>query len=189
MLAKIAHRDPRTWDLYLPYALFAYRTFPHHSTNMTPFRLLYGREAVLPTDEILLPPKEREEVFLNTYVSEVTDRMAAMWELARQNITQAQTRQRKTHNRKAKRAKFQVGDRVLLYSPKDKSGPLRKLALPNKGPFVITKVTDTNTFIVPQDHPRAKEKCVAWDRIHSCPELNQPLTESTEDQPTNRSLN
>ena len=66
MLSKMAHQDPRTWDLYLLYALFAYRTSPHSSIHQTPFKLLYGREAVLPSDELLFPPKEREDIFAGT---------------------------------------------------------------------------------------------------------------------------
>ena len=94
MLSKMAHQDPRTWDLYLPYALFAYRTSPHSSTRQTPFKLLYGREAVLPSDELLFPPKEREDIFAGTYVDEVTERMSSAWTLAHENIDKAQKRQK-----------------------------------------------------------------------------------------------
>ena len=76
MLSKIAHKDPRTWDLYLPYALFAYRTSPHDSTQLTPFQLMYGREAVLPTDEILFPPSGCGVEFSGTYVEEVAEHMS-----------------------------------------------------------------------------------------------------------------
>ena len=39
-----------TWDTFLNAALFAYRTVQNHTTKYTPFKLLYGREAVLPID-------------------------------------------------------------------------------------------------------------------------------------------
>ena len=170
MLSKVAHDDPKTWDLYLPYVLFAYWTSPHDSTQLTPFTLLYGREAVLPTDQILLPHGIHDEVFSGTYVEEIMDRMSAMWELARQNISKAQARQKTQHDKQAKEPEFRIGDTVLLYSPKEATGPLRKLALPNKGPYVITNLTETNVFVVPADaRGRQTPKCVAWNRVCPCP--------------------
>ena len=68
MLSKVAHKDPKTWDNYLQYVLFAYRTSPHDSTQQTPFRLLYGREAVLPTDEVLLPDATCKEIFCGRFL-------------------------------------------------------------------------------------------------------------------------
>ena len=183
MLSKAAHKDPKTWDLYLPYVLFAYRTSPHDSTQMTPFKLMYGREAILPTPELLLPPKERNETFLGTYVEEVTDKMSSIWKLAQQHISKAQAHQKASHDKKAKEPKFHIGDRVLLYSPRDKTGPLRKLALPNKGPYIITDISDTNVFVTPQGSSHAKTICVAWDRIRPCPE---GLTSEREDGETQR---
>ena len=183
MLSKAAHKDPKTWDLYLPYVLFAYRTSPHDSTQMTPFKLMYGREAILPTPELLLPPKERNETFLGTYVEEVTDKMSSIWKLAQQHISKAQAHQKASHDKKAKEPKFHIGDRVLLYSPRDKTGPLRKLALPNKGPYIITDISDTNVFVTPQGSSHAKTICVVWDRIRPCPE---GLTSEREDGETQR---
>ncbi|CAB5389654.1 unnamed protein product [Rhizophagus irregularis] len=46
--------DQSNWDLYLPSALFAYRTIRQHTTRFEPFYLTYGREATLPI-ELKLP--------------------------------------------------------------------------------------------------------------------------------------
>ena len=129
------------------------------------------------------PPKERNETFLGTYVEEVTDKMSSIWKLAQQHISKAQAHQKASHDKKAKEPKFHIGDRVLLYSPRDKTGPLRKLALPNKGPYIITDISDTNVFVTPQGSSHAKTICVAWDRIRPCPE---GLTSEREDGETQR---
>ena len=39
------------WDECIDSALIAYRTTKHATTRVTPFLLVYGREAVLPIDE------------------------------------------------------------------------------------------------------------------------------------------
>ena len=39
------------WDEFIDPALMAYRTTKHITTGVTPFLLVYGREAVLPIDE------------------------------------------------------------------------------------------------------------------------------------------
>ena len=98
-----------------------------------------------------------------------SNKMKTAWDLARQNIKKAQTRQKKCHDKFAKRPGFHVGDRVLLYHPKDTKGPLRKLALPNKGPYIISEITETNVFVVPEDQPKSAARCVAWNRIRHCP--------------------
>ena len=69
---------------------------------------------MLPTDQILLPHKIHDEVFSGTYVEEIMDRMSAMWELARQNISKAQTCQKTQHDKQAKEPEFRIGDTVLL---------------------------------------------------------------------------
>ena len=46
-LAKYAMFDQQNWDLYLPSALFAYRTIRQQMTRFEPFYLTYGREATL----------------------------------------------------------------------------------------------------------------------------------------------
>ena len=71
MLVKSAATVKQDWDRRLPYVLFAYRTSPQESTGQSPFALLYGREAVLPTEEVLRPPVDRATVTIETYAEEV----------------------------------------------------------------------------------------------------------------------
>ena len=169
MLAKSAEADPRNWDRRLPHVLFAYRTSPHDSTGETPFRLLYGREAVLPTDEVLFPLVECREVIVGTYLEETTAMFSDAWELARKRIKKSQEQQKKQFDKRATSPSYQVGDRVLLHMPAKTSGELRKLALPNQGPYRITKILSTGVLIIPEDRPQATPLRVNWDRLRKCP--------------------
>ena len=74
-----------------------------------------------------------------------------------------------TYDKKATTPPFTVGDKVLLYHPHLKTGALRKLALPNKGPYVITRISSTNAYIRLDSNMRGKEICVAWERLRPCP--------------------
>src|SRR5207237_837377 len=50
-LAKVSEEENQ-WDEHIEEALFAYRTIKHSTTKHTPFYMLYGREAILPIDEM-----------------------------------------------------------------------------------------------------------------------------------------
>jgi hypothetical protein len=50
MLRKYVEEEPKMWDKWLPYLLFAYREVPQASTGFSPFELLYGRRVRGPLD-------------------------------------------------------------------------------------------------------------------------------------------
>ena len=50
VLAKFANERQDDWDLYIPSALFAYRTMRQGTTRHEPFYLTYGREAIMPIE-------------------------------------------------------------------------------------------------------------------------------------------
>ena len=181
MLAKTAESDPRNWDKRIPHVLFAYRTSPHKSTGITPFKLLYGREATLSTEELLFPVAERAEVSVGTYFDELTTHLSEAWALAQDNIGRAQAHQKKNFDKRAELSDYRVGDRVLLHMPSQKTGEMRKLSLPNKGPYRITKVLETGVMIVPEDRPRATPLRVNWERLRRCPD-NVHLTRPADDE-------
>jgi len=50
MLSMGVDAKQDNWDFYLPLVLYAYRTSQQKTVRETPLRLLYGRDAKLPSD-------------------------------------------------------------------------------------------------------------------------------------------
>ena len=169
MLAKTVERGGKDWDQRLPFVLFAYRASQQQSTLESPFFLLYGRDPRLPTDSAVYPEKARRLVNLKEYGTELAGRMTEAWELARQCIRKAQKRQKDYYDKTVKPPNFQVGDRVFLFKPADKTGPLRKFARPYHGPFRVIEM-DVNTARIRRvDKPEEDTILVAVDRLRRCP--------------------
>ena len=181
MLAKVSEKDPRNWDKKLPQVLFAYRTSPHESTKETPFKLLYGREATLPTTEMLFPPTVQSSLTAGTYLEEMSKNMAEAWAVAQTSIKKSQTKQKRSFDKKASGVKYQAGDRVYLYRPSKASGPLRKLAMPYEGPYRVMEISSAGAVIAREGKDGARPIRVAIERLRRCPEeipATQPTTQS-----------
>ena len=57
ILSKLIDNEHRSWDDALPYAMMAYRSSIHESTNQSAAKMLLGREIHLPVDLLLgCPP-------------------------------------------------------------------------------------------------------------------------------------
>ena len=137
MLKRVVQDEPKDWDLYLPYLLFAYREVPEASTGFSPFELLYGR-AVRGPLAVLKESWTGEEGTDTTVVDHVLkmrERMAAMTELAHASIAKQQRRQRVWYDRGARDKVFEPGEEVLLLMPASSN----KLQSVWQGPFKITR--------------------------------------------------
>ena len=53
MLTKVSNANSDEWDLKIPPVLWAYRTTCKRLTGQTPFKLVYGQEAVMPMEYII----------------------------------------------------------------------------------------------------------------------------------------
>ena len=62
MLSKLVVNKGWDWDRLLEPLLFAYQTTPHSSTGETPFFLLYGQDAKLPTALDFYSPRPKTPV-------------------------------------------------------------------------------------------------------------------------------
>lgn len=144
MLQRMIGVHKRSWHLILYSALWAYRTSVRNATGFTPFQLVYGLEAVLPTQcEIsslkltidLLPGTSEEEArFLELIQLDETRRDAALANEAHKKRVKAQ------FDKNVKPRVFSEGDLVLLYdqeSDKLGAGKFKSLWM---GPYVVKRV-------------------------------------------------
>ena len=169
MLRKHSDKYGPEWDQYLPYLLFAYRTKVHESTGESPFFLLFGRDARLPTETALSQPRTLYQIDLEDYRTEVVAGLSEAWELARTKV-KAQKRQKDQYDRNATAPQYKIGDRVFVYQPREESRKDRKLVPPSFGPYRIIDKTSTDVSVRPVDHPEDEPIFVHMDRIFPCPE-------------------
>ena len=178
MLAKGVEKNGKDWDKHLPYVLFAYRSGLQQSTGESPFYLLYRRDPRLPTDEVLNVPVDQRNIDLRDYKKEMTHRFSTAWQLAQVEISKAQGRQKKFHDKGAKQPILQVGDRVFVYNPSKKQGKAYKLARPFMGPYQILKLYDNGADLRLISKPAAASIRVSLNRIRMCPKemADSPVT-------------
>ena len=73
MLSMYVNSKHTDWDRYLPYVTFAYNTTAHSATKESPFFLLYGRQARMPIDNMLMPDSPHENQSVEEYRAELVE--------------------------------------------------------------------------------------------------------------------
>lgn len=158
-LRNFINRDMNNWDTFIPYACFVYNTTPHVSTNFSPFELLYGRKAELPTSltknpEVLYSYEE--------YYNELKSRMQHASEIARDTILKHKQTSKDYYDRNVNTIIIKVGDKVLLKNEANVKGKSKKLLPLYTGPYDVVEVnSDVNCTILKN---RKKEK-VHFNRL------------------------
>ena len=142
-LSKIVMQHVEDWDKYIAPVLFAYRTSKHSTTKITPFFLVYGREAKLPTDDTKL----EEERSLVTHIATQIDELPIVRHQIKQQIGHEQQKQKDRHDAQMKNVKmYNIGDKVLYYRAlldKQWSG---KLEPKWKGPYYIHAILGNGAY-------------------------------------------
>ena len=94
------------WDEFIDPALMTYHTTKHVITGVTPFLLVYGREAVLPIDEPY-------DLHMRDHMMQIVKEVLHIREKARCMIWHSQ--QRMIENDPKKEKLFQIRKKVLYH--------------------------------------------------------------------------
>ena len=113
MIAKSCESRPYDWDQQLPFLLFAYRVSAQESTKDSPFFLLYGRDARVPTESALSIPRSPYVIDHDDYREELMDNLSSAWKSAQKHIATAQSNQ-KRYDRHADEKRVRKGDQVMV---------------------------------------------------------------------------
>ena len=134
------------WADDLPAVLWAYRTTPRSATEEAPFNLVYGSEAVVPTEFI------RQTARVITF-DQNTNNEARVFDLntleerrrtAYLRLQRYQAAVAKVYNKKVRPKNFQLGDWVL--KKVEVSKHVGKLDPNWEGPYKIVKVSKNNAY-------------------------------------------
>lgn len=140
------------WTEELPQVLWSYHTTPHSTTNETPFKLVYGTDAVIPVE--IGEPNIRTETFaanVNTADLRINlDLLDEIREMAHLKEVACKQRAACKYNTKVVHLAVKVGDLVLrrsIKSPTDGKlgpnwdGPYRILAEVRKGGYRLEELS------------------------------------------------
>jgi hypothetical protein len=136
-LIEPLEKTPGCWLDELPSVMWSLRTTPKRSTGYTPFFMVYGAEAVIPTDIIHDSP--RVQLYTEGEIKEArendVDLLEEQRELALTRSPIYQQNLRRYHSRKVNPRVLQEGDLVLRLV--QRIAGHHKLAPPWEGPFIF----------------------------------------------------
>lgn len=144
-LKNFGNEDQEDWDAWLPYAMFTYNTTPHSATGHTPFELVFGRSAEIPT---AMKREPRAGFVYDDYAHELRERLRFAWTSARNTLIAGKEKTKTYHDKSAKSIEFRMGDKVLLRDETIRQGRSKKLTPQWIGPYeVVDKISDVNVSI------------------------------------------
>jgi hypothetical protein len=144
-LHDVANTKKGKWIKELPDELWGLRTQPTKPTGQSPYFLVYGSEAILPTDVMWESPAVEQ---LTKASQKTTDELIT-WtrrsSLRRPRLVSKVPRgYRRYHDRNVKEHSFNISDLVLRRIQNTEG--LHKLSSPWEGPFSISKVTGPGSY-------------------------------------------
>lgn len=152
------------WDKLVRYAAFSYNTSVHETTGYTPYELVFGKLARLPSSEI---NDIQELQTSDTYLTQLVTDIHNLQKLARENIITSKFKSKGYYDRKINPQHFQVNDEVfLLCEPKR-----GKLGNQYSGPYTILDILPNGNiklFIKGKNkivHPNKIKKCKMKEKI------------------------
>ncbi|KAL6427141.1 hypothetical protein ACFW04_008643 [Cataglyphis niger] len=102
----------KEWDNYINMAMFSYNTSVHEGTKFSPFELIFGRIARLPSAHT--PIDENLEITYQQYLTDLFNKINDIQEEARKNLIAAKERSKYYYDRKINPQNFRVGSYVFL---------------------------------------------------------------------------
>jgi transposase InsO family protein len=141
----------KRWMKELPSVVWSLRTTPSRATSFSPFFLVYGAEAVLPTDLEYGSPRTKayDDRSNQTSREDSLDQLEEARDMALLHSVWYQQSLRHYHARMVRPRGFQVGDLVLRLR-QDARGR-HKLTPPWEGPFIIAKILKPGTYKLAND--------------------------------------
>ena len=148
-LKHFVNDNQTDWDEYIELFSFSYNTAVHASTNYTPYELIFGTKATLPSS-ITKPPEFN--YCYDDYLINLIQKFRKIREIARNNLTASKQKNKTYYDKKSKATKYKVGDKIYLKI--EQFSKSKKLSARYKGPFKILEVISPTYIAIQQNRKR-----------------------------------
>ena len=161
LLSLLVDSSQDDWDACLGMALFSHRSAVNVTMGVSPFRMLYGREAVLPLEAMAhrprpdLPPRWQD---VADYVEALQDDIIESHDLVREFLhNQQQLREATAAAPQHEARRFRPGERVWVYRYLRRKGLSPKLTARRWfGPYVVVRrLANSDMYEVRSPHGQA----------------------------------
>ena len=187
ILRKLISDHRRDWADFVPKPVLAYNTSVHDSTGFTPYRLMFGREAILPLGALLRFDTTPSHGSAQTYpdcVVEQKQQFEETKQIVRENLRRAQKSQKAYYDTKYYGQRFRGGDRMWY---RNRTRTRRKKFLkPRCGPWKAVKALSDVTYRIEEERRKPGKRCqrkvVHFNYLKRCfspPEIHEKPSQLT----------
>ena len=96
------------FDDWIELALFSYNTSVHEGTKCTPYELVLGKLARLPSN--ITPPEHEQLETYDMYMTKLITKLHQMHSIARDNLIAAKEKSKVYYDKKINPQNFKIGD-------------------------------------------------------------------------------
>ena len=111
LIKSLSVTERRRWPEALPHLVLIYNSIPHGVTGIAPYTLMFGRQPMLPIDQLIANTQNN---WNEDHVQEQSDLIRRSHAIAKERLLKAADADRQRWDRRAKASPLPVGSRVLL---------------------------------------------------------------------------
>lgn len=146
MLRCLIQNNPKTWDLVIPQAEFAYNNSVNRSIKKTPFEAAYGLKPQHVLDLVPLP----QEAKVSNEGELFADHIRKIHEEVKAALKASNAEYSFTANQHRRKQEFEEGDQVLVHLRQERfpKGTYHKLKSRKFGPCKVLKKISSNAYLI-----------------------------------------
>ena len=114
MLGTLENEQKGDWKRYVNSLVYAYNCTPQSWMKHSPFEIMFGRKPKLPIDSLFEQVTENTTRTTKQYINDLKQRMETTRKIVQKHLETSKARQKNYYDLKAKAAKLETGDRVLV---------------------------------------------------------------------------
>lgn len=136
-------KTQNSWSSWINFWCFSYNNTVHTETKYTPYELVFGKSAKLPSNVL----ESNEPIYnFDNYPIELKYRLQQAWDDAKNNLMTSKSKRKSKHDVNSSNIKYKLGDKVLLRNNAGHkmdaiyNGPYN--VVEDKCPNIIIKIDD-----------------------------------------------